>query len=485
MNVSRARAAMPFLLTLACGWGALLVIAPRAAAQRDLPRSETLLTEARTATGLRAALMSYAVDARRRTPADAESAWLHAGRSYERAGEPDSAAMCYREALAVGGSNTAGIALADLLLQRARARDLLEAYQVVAHMLGRTPRGAIDRADVMLRSMWLHHLAGHADSAAAAFDEARQGRGIKGVWTVRAARVVLEHLRDPARAGELLLPIEVRSRGQDHEVHELLVRAVTAFGRPEADLAGAIERELEMRDLAEERLLARWDARRIPLLAEDGFLLPSVVKPAPPGAPAAVVLSMGDTLAHYDSLVAHLHAAGFAVILIEARGHGLSVGPPCPNPFRWAGREHAMEERLARDAVLALGALGELGPVDTTRAIVVGAGFTARAAMRAAELRPEFRAAVLASPEPAKVDRGLMLASVERVGRPLFLQTAPEDLVDLYYFTDALYQAGDRRASRVSSSVSPGRYAEQFNNDPASGRRLREWLAEVGFAPRR
>lgn len=458
---------------------ALLLAAAAATAQPHVERPDQILVESRSAPGVRAALIAHARAVRAKNASEAADAMLYAGQSCERSGLADSAAACYRDAVALRRSNVERLVLADVLLGRGRAPDLIEAYALVGGMVASTPPGAYDRADVMLRSMWVQHLAGHPDSAVRALDELGQAPALQGRWALRAARVMVEDANRPGPAVGLLLPLEIRSRSQDREVHELFVRATGAFGRPEEQVAGIVAADLARRDQVEMSLLGRLDARRLPLRAADGFLLSSVVRPAAPGAPAAIVLSMGDTLAHYDSLIVQLHESGFAVMVVEPRGYGASVGPPCPNPMRWEGRQHELEEQLARDAALALGALGELGPVDTTRAIVVGVGFTARAAVRAAELRPEFRAIVLASAEPARVDRGMMIASVERAARPMFLQTAPEDLVDLYYFSDALYQAADRRASRVSSGVSSGRYAEQLRSDPMSGARFRQWLAEL------
>ncbi len=461
-----------------------LVLAAPAWAQQHVERPDAILSEARTAPALRAALIAHAKHVQKKSPFEAADALMYAGESSDRSALPDSAAICYRQAARLTRSNEPALALTDLLLREARARDLLEAYEVVANMLGRTPPGAADRGDVMLRAMWLQHLAGHPDSAAIAYREAARSKP-SGVWAVRAAHVLLDDIKDPASAGRLLLPLEVASRGQDPEVHGLFVRSVTVFGRTQEKAVEIVNRELAVREAAEAPLLQRLNAKRLPFSASDGFLLSSVVRPAPAGAPAAVVMSMGDTLADYDSLITHLSASGFAVILVDARGHGYSVGPPCSLPFRWAGREHQLEERIARDALESLEALGDLGPVDTTRSVIVGVGFTARAALRAAELQPHFRAIVLASPEPARVDRGLMIASMARLKRPAFIQTAPEDLVQLYYFADALYQAGDRRGSRVSSGKSVGRFAAQFNRDGPSGVRLRRWLADVMPAAKR
>lgn len=464
---------------IAAAVAAAVLLPAAAAAQPHVERPDQILMEARTAPGVRAALIAHARSVRGEKPAEAADALLYAGQSCERSGLADSAAICYREAAALRASNVERLALADVLLSRGRAQDLLDAYGLVAGMVAATPPGAYDRAAVMLRWMWVQHLAGHADSATLALDELGRTPDLEGRWALRTARVMLEDAGRTGPAVGLLLPLEMRSRSQDPEVHELFVKATGAFGRTQEQVEEVVSADLERRARAELELLGRLDARRLPLRAADGFLLSAIVRPGPPGAPAAIVLSMGDTLAHYDSLIVHLHESGFAVMVVEPRGFGASVGPPCPNPMRWEGRQHALEEQLAHDLVFALGALGELGPVDTTHAIVVGAGFSARAAVRAAELEPGFRAIVLASAEPARVDRGMMIGSVERAARPMFVQTAPEDLVDLYYFSDALYQASDRRASRVSSGSAQGRYAEQFRHDPRSGTRLRQWLAEL------
>jgi hypothetical protein len=446
---------------------------------------DALLLEARSPAALRSIQIAHAKKVQKTAPAEAAAALMYAGRSSERAGLPDSAALLYRQAAALAGTNVESLALTDLLLRTATGRGLIEAYQVVASMLARTPPDAYDYADVQLRSMWLQHLAAHRDSAAAALKRAG-AHPLPGIWRLRAARVLLEDAGDPAGAGAMLVPLETSARGQDAEIHALLVAAAMRFGRSEAEIAEVVEALIRARDLREDLLLTSLGAQRVMFAASDGFLLSGVVRPAAnPGAPVAVVLSRGDTLAHYDSLLVHLGTVGFTSILVEPRGHGLSVGPPCAQPFRWEGRENELEERLARDAGDAVRALTAFAEVDTQRRIVVGTGFTAGAALRAAEHDDRFEAVVLASAEPARVDRGILLGRVAKIRRPMFLQTAPEDLVDLYYYTDALYQAGDRRASRVSSGVASGRFAEQFRRDPASGARLRRWFAERAPAAKR
>jgi hypothetical protein len=84
---------------------------------------------------------------------------------------------------------------------------------VTAHLLAVTPPDALEYGEVMLRSMWIQHLAGHADSAAAALAKVPPRHAPAGIWLVRAARVMLESMNAHARAGETLLPMEVRTRG--------------------------------------------------------------------------------------------------------------------------------------------------------------------------------------------------------------------------------------------------------------------------------
>lgn len=462
--------ARPLLLAAA------LAAAPAAAQPLTQPQ-HALLHDAPTPAAARAMEIAHARRVETSKPAEAADAYMLAGHSAWRSGLADSAADLYRRAVPLGATNAEAMALIDVLLLRARAADLIEAYGLTAQMLARTPAEAHDYGDVMLRSMWIQHLAGHADSAAAAFARVGPRHPLPGIWRVRAARVLLEDAKDIAGAGMLLHPLEIRTRGQDPEIHALFTEAAAHFGRSEEEIVQVVEAEIAARDQIEERFLASIGAQRMTFPASDGFLVSGIVRPrANPGAPVAVVISRGDTLARYDSLLVHLGEAGYTTLVLEPRGHGLSIGPPCAAPFRWSGREDALEERVARDAVEAVHALAGIATVDTTRRIVAGAGFTAGPALRAAELSPAFGAVILASAEPARVDRGVLLARVKRLERPLFIQTAPEDLVDLYYYSDALYQAGDRRRSRVSSGVAGGRFAEQFRNDPKSGARLRAWV---------
>jgi hypothetical protein len=121
--------------------------------------------------------------------------------------------------------------------------------------------------------------------------------------------------------------------------------------------------------------------------------------------------------------------------------------------------------------------------VDTAAYVVAGVGRSASTAVGAAVRDSRVKAIVLASAAPDPVDRGFLLGRVEKLQLPIFIQVAPEDLVELFYYADALYQAGDRKRSRVSESRARGRFAEQFRHDPGSNARLRQWLASTWPAP--
>jgi len=462
------------------GWAAA------ACAQPTRSATDQILLDARTPATVRSMLLGHAKRVLARDPIEAGQALMWAGQSCERGGLADSALLCYRSAVPLRQSNDEALAVVDILLLRGRARDLLEAYEIVAGLLQHAPPGAFGREEVLVRSMWVQHLAGHPDSAAAAFRQIDGRVALDDLWTMRAAQVLLEDLKDQARAGESLLPLEVRSRGQDATVHDLFTRAAAAFGWSPDQVMKVVSGAVQARDESERVALTRAAARRVVFSASDGFLLSGVVHPARrDGARAAVVISRGDTLAHYDSLLVHLERAGFATIIMDPRGYGASVGPSCPLPFRWRGREESLEERVGADVADALRMLARTSKVDTNRVLLVASGEMVHSAMSAAATDPRVKAVVLASPEPARVDRGVLLGLVAAARKPLFVQTAPEDLVDLYYYADALYQAGDRKLSRVSSGTEVGRFVEQFQTDQKSGARLEHWLGEIMPAGKR
>jgi hypothetical protein len=97
-------------------------------------------------------------------------------------------------------------------------------------------------------------------------------------------------------------------------------------------------------------------------------------------------------------------------------------------------------------------------------------------AVEAATLDPGARALLLVSPAPALVDWGTTRARLAAMRRPVFFQVAADDFDASYRITDALYQAGDREASRVVESRTSGSGLAQFRDDPQLAARFLDWL---------
>jgi hypothetical protein len=97
-------------------------------------------------------------------------------------------------------------------------------------------------------------------------------------------------------------------------------------------------------------------------------------------------------------------------------------------------------------------------------------------AVEAATLDPRVKALLLVSPAPAPVDRGLTRARLAQLHLPVFFQIAPDDFDATYAITDALYQAGNRAASRVVESSMGGQGLAQFRGDRVLAARFLTWL---------
>ena len=97
-------------------------------------------------------------------------------------------------------------------------------------------------------------------------------------------------------------------------------------------------------------------------------------------------------------------------------------------------------------------------------------------AVEAATLDPACEALLLVSPAPALVDWGATRARLAALRRPVFFQVAADDFDASYRITDALYQAGDRAASRVVESRTSGSGLAQFRDDPQLAARFLAWL---------
>lgn len=136
-----------------------------------------------------------------------------------------------------------------------------------------------------------------------------------------------------------------------------------------------------------------------------------------------------------------------------------------------------MEALVAGDVPSALTALAAETPVDTARYLLVGVGRTGPIALRAAARDRRVAVLMLVSPTTAPPDRGPLRAVAATLGRPVYYQTGPEDFTT-WPLIDALYGAGDPRASRVADSDLPGTRTTLFRRDPRVLARFRQWLDE-------
>jgi predicted alpha/beta hydrolase len=460
----------------------LLVLAAPAPAGLPATRARTLLTLADSPAELRARLLAYADSAASSVPYGAGEALYYAGWSFQRDGAMDSAIVCHRRAVELRGATEEQFALADQLLLRRGPGDAAAAITLLEPMVEAASLDPSGLPHVLGRLAWARFLAGATDSAAALFAPIERELLSQPEWRYRMARVSLAR-GDHRHTVDLLLPNAVLSRGTDEEVVGLLEKAGTPLGVVPR-IKDEVARGVEARDKAELALAKSLGGRLLTLPAEDGFALGALMIPAEARTSsrsrtrltAVVMMAPGDTLASADSLALALHGHGLTVLLLQPRGSGGSVGANCPMPDAWVDREVAMQSRVARDVRDALRALARVTPVDTTRYVVAGVGPTVSTAVEAATLDRRVGALLLVSPAPAAVDRGTARARLAQLQMPVYFQTAPEDFDATYEITEALYQAGDRAASRVVESNASGRGLALFRADPALARRFLHWL---------
>jgi hypothetical protein len=477
-------------------WLSLLLLgcALPALAEAPATRARDLLTLTDAPASLRSRLLAYADSAADTgDPFGAGEALGYAGTSFQREGRVDSAIVCHRRAFDLLGGEESLLDLVDQLLLRRGAGDATEAIRLLTAAEAASERAAPPA--LVGRIAWARFLQGEADTAAKLFATVERPLLAHNEWRYRMARVA-SALKDHRRTVELLLPVAIQARGMDDETIDLLEQAGKALGMV-TRLQTEVLRGAKDREKPETLLASALGGRLITLTASDGFPLGGLLVPAaaPPGsrtsrrgsaaaatarrAPAllaVVLLAPGDTLASSDSLALALHRHGITSLVLYPRGHGTSVGPTCPSPAAWFDREAALQARIARDVRDAVRQVRSVTPVDSTRYLVVGAGASATMAVEAAALDPRVKALLLASPTPAPVDRGLTRARLAQLRLPVFFQIAPDDFDATYAITDALYQAGNRSASRVAESVTGGRGIAQFRSDPVLARRFLAWL---------
>lgn len=459
---------------------AVLLLSAPAHAGNAPTRNQTLLLTPATPAAQRAA---FTVAAREQEaagdPLAAGEALYYVGQSFDRESRPDSAAACYRRAITLRGAPEERLALADLLLLRRSGDDVREAWAMLDTVSRQADQEGDPAADAYrARLGWAEFLMGRHGEALERFSPIEEKLTHQLAWRYRLGLAHLE-AGSARRAFGLLMGVEVAARGQDADVMSALGRAADKAGMG-AQLDNQLSQELGMRDKAERAALDRLGARRVRFAAADGFALGGIALPSAAGArtPALIVLlAAADTLPAYDSLAVAAHAAGYAVMLLDLRGSGWSVSPVCPTPDTWQGRERAMQTLCAGDAREALRALALLGPVDTTRYAVCGAGAAAPVAVEAAQRDRRVNALMLLGPEPAVTDRGVMLGMLQRLAMPIAIGQAPEDFLSFGFYED-LYQVSNRGASRVIDARAGGSGLWPLRHDPEAVKRLLLWLKE-------
>jgi tetratricopeptide (TPR) repeat protein len=462
----------------------LLLSAPTVRAEMPAARALVLLTAARSAPDLRSKLLAYSDSARATDHNGAGEAQFYAGQSYERAGRADSAIVCFQAAVDLRGATEETLALVDALLARRSPGDLARAQTILGPLEAQGRGNRELHTPAQARLAWVLELGGHSDSAGVLFSPLVAELSSSPEWRYRMGRVAVAN-HDLRTAAELLIPNAVLSRRSDREVVELLDK-VGKDGGHARSINAEVAAQVRARDAAEAVMIKRWRGVRGQFPARDGFMLGGIAVPASgrrqvgtrPRA-AVIVVAPEDSLPLYDSLTVALSRSGIAVMLLDPRGSGWSVGPACPLHDAWTGNEQAMQTRVARDVRVAVQALAQATPADSTRYLVIGAGTATAIAVEAAELDRRARALLLVSPLPDAAERAPMLGRVGRLQLPVFLQSAPEDDFAVPLFSDALYQAGNHSASRVADATSEGRGAAQFRADDRLMKRFTEWLASA------
>jgi len=464
-------------------WSALaLACAPAPARAGEPPtRTMTLLMVCPTPAALRARLATYADSARPGDPYGAAEARHEIGRSFFRAGLIDSAIINFELAMALRGADEERLALLTALEARGNLKDLERVIGLI--------QGSIVGSDIASQiTYWRGHLAwalflaGKADSAHALASSIASEANWSLEWQERFGLIAAAH-GDARDAFARLLPVARAARGQAAEVTAALARAGAELPSADRDRADQLIENLTAPvDRAERAWLGHAGASRLDFAARDGFPLGAIVFPAASVArPRAVIVVMAhsDSLADHDSLGVMLARTGLTVLLLEMRGRGHSVAPSCPLPWAWRGREEKMESTVAHDVLDALRALARQTPIDTSAYVVAGIGPTVGIAIEAGTLDPRAGALLLVSPEPPTSEQGRACARLAKMRRPVFLQTSPEDAVAWFEVIDALYQSGNRSASRQADAKGMGRRAIQYRYDPAIAERFRRWLTDV------
>jgi len=454
-------------------------IVPFAPPLREFPSpSDAILFAVPDAGALRARLLAHADTMAVRDVFEAGRALAYRATSFARAGEPDSAIADFERAFRIDPRPERRMDLSGALMHRLATGDAQRALEILRPIQPVNPElPDMSQAPVQGSLAWAHYLTGNSDSAAVLFAPVESWLSVYPEWRYRLACVAIDR-HDFPRAIILLTPLAALSRNSDRDVMGLLKQSAKGLDVTQR-LMPDLARNIGMRDQIEMQVVNDLNARRLGFTGHDGFPIGGVLLTPAAARPRAAIVLMapGDTLAEYDTLAVGLRRMGLAVMLVEPRGSGRSVGERCPLPDSWRGREAEMQGLCAGDVREALRALARETKADTTRYLLVGVGATAPIAVEAA--RRDRRAAVLmlVSPDPAPVDAGTMRATLASLRRPVYFQTAPGDH-QTWAVIDSLYRACDQRASRVAESGGLGHFAGLFRRDPKILERFRLWLSE-------
>ena len=412
------------------------------------------------------------------TPAAAADAWLALGRNYEYEGAADSALACYRRAIERRGEPNELILAADVLLRRADSGDAQEALGYVERAMNSGPLDGAAPQTVRARMAWAHFLLGHTDQASTMFTRMERSLYRDPLWMLRMGEVALAH-GDAPKAYALLYPVALLSRGQAEDAMDMISKV--------ADRMGAANRaeqqilyDISIRDRRHDAWLTALKARRVKFSGTGSFPMGGTLfEPAGKGSHPGIVtlIAPDDSLYSWDSLGVRLRDAGFAVLFVDGRGSGWSVGRSAPLPAAWNGRRAAMVEATADDGREAFRALKLSAKVDTSRYTLMASTSMAMPALMAAERDPRIQSIVLLSPNLSMVERGPAREIMKRIQVPLYATETTIDRLNGFWI-DPLYQAAPRGISRVGSATSAGTGPEALRTDAANTARLVEWLKE-------
>lgn len=479
---------MPRLVAPAACLAAVLAFAPPAAFAAGVPLDSVLSRHA-VPERLRAALAEWADERTASDPEASGEALYWAGESWFRAGARDSAILAWERAWARRRGGLEGDALIEARLDRKGPDDLDRARTLIAARIDQSKiTSEVDLAYTYGRLAWWQVLSGRPDSAVTLFHRHERrllapGNPLEWTWLYRIARAEAAN-NDAMAALERLMPLAARSLLKDRPLLDLI-----------ADLSpGGAERAMpilrnELRILLEDRAvqLASLGGRERLFRAADDFPV-SGIQVTPPGKgrrrAAVGLLNPDEPLEGWDSLAVSLRRSNVALILVEARGSGRSKDVDIPSPEAWRGNERFVEGLITSDLSVAIRALADSVPIDTSRVLLIAGRGGATAAIEAAARDPRFHALLLVSPDPSPVDRGRAIAALDGRRMPVYIANASTD-VNLYWMSvsDLLLHASEQGVSRISDSKHMGPGIMLFRNDPEAYPRFRRWMDEVWARP--